>query len=118
MNSTRLVQLLHRSQGRRIALVEEPRLRLLDSHESIFDLAQAAIAGHRRLNDLLRENLSGEAIDYDAVYNGQSEWSLLPAFDHSHQAHRCLVTGTGLTHKAVPPKIANPCTRQASKATA
>src|SRR4029077_9077774 len=41
-----------------------------------------------------------ESLDYDAIYNGQSEWKLLRAFDHPHMASRCFVTGTGLTHKA------------------
>ena len=38
--------------------------------------------------------------DYDAVYHGRSEWKLLPAYDHPGEPSRCLVAGTGLTHRA------------------
>ena len=31
---------------------------------------------------------------------GRSPWRLLPPFDHPEEPARCLVTGTGLTHKA------------------
>ncbi len=37
---------------------------------------------------------------YDAVYELRSAWRLLPPFDHPEEPGRCLVTGTGLTHKA------------------
>jgi hypothetical protein len=39
-------------------------------------------------------------VNYDAVHRGGSDWRLLPAFDHPDEPARCLVTGTGLTHKA------------------
>lgn len=38
-------------------------------------------------------------MDYEAIYRGDSDWRLLPAFDHPDEPARCLVTGTGLTHK-------------------
>jgi hypothetical protein len=44
-------------------------------------------------------SLAGEdRLDYDAVYEGRSEWRILPAIDHPSEPARCLVTGTGLTH--------------------
>lgn len=42
---------------------------------------------------------SREALPYDPIYRLESDWRLLPAFTHPEPA-RCLVTGTGLTHKA------------------
>ena len=42
----------------------------------------------------------GETLDYDAIYRGESDWRLLPAFDHPDDPAHCLVTGTGLTHRA------------------
>jgi hypothetical protein len=39
-------------------------------------------------------------LNYDDVHAGRSDWRLLPAFDHPHDPAHCLVTGTGLTHKA------------------
>ncbi len=41
---TRLIQ-LKKGEDRRVALVDEPRLRMLDGVRSIYELANAAIAG-------------------------------------------------------------------------
>ena len=93
----RLVQIQNGDQ-RRIALVEEPRLRLLASFESIFALANAAIAGNKTLPALMQICLTAETLDYDAVHLGKSDWRLLPPIDHPDGPSRCLVSGTGLTH--------------------
>lgn len=97
---TRLVQLKHPKDGRRIAVVDGDRLKLLQKHRSIYELAKAAIAGERSLEEMATASLSTEALDYDSIYGGKSDWRLLPAFDHPEEPARCLVTGTGLTHKA------------------
>jgi hypothetical protein len=96
----RLVQLTHPSQGRRVAAVEKDDLRLLADFDSVYQLAEAAAAGGRSLAQLIAATAATERLPYDAVYQGQSEWRLLPAFDHPAEPARCLVTGTGLTHKA------------------
>jgi hypothetical protein len=93
---TRLVQI--RNAERRVALVEEPRLRLLADTVSVYDLAQAALAARRPLAELAAERATGEFIDYEPVYRGQSSWRLLPPIDHPAEPARCLVSGTGLTH--------------------
>ncbi len=95
----RLVQLQGPS-GRRIALVEEPRLTLLKGSNSIYDLAESCIRQNCSVSAALDRELSGEGIEYDAVYAGRSEYKLLPAADHPSEPARCLVTGTGLTHMA------------------
>src|SRR2546430_13154219 len=95
----RLVQLKHSRQGRRVSVVEENNLRLLSGANSIFGLAQAAIAKKISLAKQISASRSRESLDYDAVYLSESEWCLLPAFDHPDEPARCLVTGTGLTHK-------------------
>ncbi len=46
----------------------------------------------------MENNLSNESIDYDEVYSGASPWRLLPPIDHPEPA-RCLISGTGLTHR-------------------
>jgi hypothetical protein len=95
---TRLVQLQDGSQ-RRVAIVEEPRLRLIDQRiPAVYGLANAAIDGGVAMADLLRRHASNESLDYDAVYRGQSNWRLLPPLDHPDEPARCLVSGTGLTH--------------------
>src|SRR6185503_19755065 len=99
MNSLRLVQ-LHHPNGRFIARVDEPKLTLLTRHHTIYDLAMTAISEQKWLVDLVRGEATGESLDYDAIYNGKSDWKLLRPFDHPQTASRCFVTGTGLTHKA------------------
>lgn len=94
---TRLVQ-LKRGDTRRVALVEEPHLRLLDGCSSIYELASSAINGKVKLSDLARERSTGEVLEYDPIYRGQSDWRILPAIDHPTEPARCLVSGTGLTH--------------------
>jgi hypothetical protein len=44
--------------------------------------------------------VSQDQLDYEPIYAGQSEWSLLPPLDHPDEPARCLVSGTGLTHVA------------------
>jgi len=94
---TRLVQ-LHDGASRAVALVDEPRLRLLDGVASIFDLAQEASGTAVPLTTLAQRKAAGRVLDYDRVYEGRSPWALLPAIDHPGEPARCLVTGTGLTH--------------------
>ena len=95
----RLVQLSHPVHGRKIALVEEPALRLLKSPGSVYDLALEAIHRSTGMDELIRQNLSDERIDYSSVYDGKTDWSLLPSFDCPQNPFACLVSGTGLTHK-------------------
>jgi hypothetical protein len=96
--SIRLVQLAHEGRGRAIAVVEEPSLRLLHGVASVFELASLSLERRKRLVDVL-DPAADETLDYDAIYGGSSEWSLLPPFDHP-SPEKLLVTGTGLTHKA------------------
>src|SRR5580698_6846671 len=94
---TRLIQI--KKKGiRRVGLVEEPKIRLLDSCFSIYELAHIAIAAGMKLSEVARQRARLEAIDYDPIYNGRSEWRLLPAIDHPDEPSRCLISGTGLTH--------------------
>lgn len=94
---TRLVQ-LRRGITRRVGLVEEPHLRLLDGCGSIYELAGAAISSGLKLGDLARQRAMGERLEYDPIYRGQSDWRILPAIDHPAEPARCMISGTGLTH--------------------
>ena len=94
---TRLIQ-VRKGNVRRVALVEEPNVRLLDNCSSIYQLAQIAIAARLKLSDVARQRARRETLDYDPIYVGCSEWSLQPAIDHPDEASRCLISGTGLTH--------------------
>jgi len=96
----RLVQMRHPKAGRRVAIVEGEQLRLLRGADSIYRLAQSALAKGVNLEGAVSAALDAESMDYEPVYRGEAEWSLLPAFDQPDEPARCLVTGTGLTHKA------------------
>src|SRR5438270_5155180 len=95
--SERLIQ-LQSAKMRRVVLVQEPKLRLLAPEvSSIYALAGMAIVENIDLSEAATRSATGEHLDYDAIYAGDSEWKILPAIDHPEPA-RCLVSGTGLTH--------------------
>ena len=47
---------------------------------------------------MIRESVTDERVNYDAVYSGKGAWKLLPPVDHPPEPARCLISGTGLTH--------------------
>jgi hypothetical protein len=91
----RLVQLSNAGR-RRVAAVEEPRLRLLDA-ESVYSLADSAIRAGVTLSEMVEKASTQERLDYDTIYDGSSEWKWLSPIDHPEPS-RCLISGTGLTH--------------------
>jgi hypothetical protein len=94
---TRLVQ-LKRDGERRVALVEEPHLRLLNDCHSVYELANASASRGEKLSRAARQRATNDLLDYDPLYEGLSEWRLLPPIDHPLEPSRCLISGTGLTH--------------------
>lgn len=94
---TRLIQ-LKKGNVRRVGLVEEPNVRLLDGCSSIYELAHVAMASGLKLSDAARERSRHEVVKYDPIYSGESDWKLLPAIDQPEEPARCLISGTGLTH--------------------
>ncbi len=101
MNDTiRLVQIAHARQGRRVALVKEPRLILLRTVRSTYELALQALSHRKTLKQYAETLLTSEELDYQEVYQQQAPWRLLPAFDHPENPSACIVSGTGLTHQS------------------
>ena len=94
---TRLVQ-IKKGTVRRVALVEEPNLRVLDGYSSVYELATSALKGDMKLSDLAHKRLTAERLNYNLVYDGRSEWRMLPPIDHPDEPSRCMISGTGLTH--------------------
>jgi hypothetical protein len=92
-----LVQISNGS-SRRVALVEEPYLRLLTGVESVYELAQRCLRRGGKLVDESVALATGETLDYDAVYMQASEWRLLPPIDVPGSPSRLTIAGTGLTH--------------------
>src|SRR5271156_6232083 len=93
----RLVQ-LKAGEVRCVAVVEEPKLRFLRNFDSMYALAQAAIANGANLTSLAANHLTDESVDYGQIYEGRARWKLLAPIDHPQEIARCLVSGTGLTH--------------------
>jgi len=93
----RFVQLKAGSE-RRLAMVQEPKLRLLRDFNSLYTLAQAATITGEKLTALAGHYLSEDVLDYEEIYQGIADWKLLPPIDHPGEPARCLVSGTGLTH--------------------
>ena len=80
--SLRLVQLFHPEYKRRVALVNEPNLILLENISSVYQLALTGIDTGKKLREVIENNLSAELLDYTSIYDDSSEWKLLPSFDH------------------------------------
>src|SRR5262245_48377303 len=98
--SLHLVQLKHPNHGRRIARVGGEQLRLLKRYDSVYSLALDAIQEKTSLTEKVESSLSADLLPYEPIYRGTADWRLLPAIDHPHEESRCLVSGTGLTHKS------------------
>ena len=96
--NTRLVQLIHPEEGRKIAVVQEPFLVLVNEFTSIYQLVTKSLESGISVHALLEHRLSTFKIEYNQVYNGMSEWKLLPSFDNPEIPSNCIVSGTGLTH--------------------
>lgn len=94
----RLVQ-LQCGNARRVAVVEEPRLRLLRELTSVYALALEAMSSGNGLIGLIGRHATNDSLEYDSVYPGKSDWKILTPIDHPEEPARCLVSGTGLTHR-------------------
>ncbi len=96
----RLIQLRHPVHGRRVAVVQNDTGHFINQFRSAYALAQWALSSNDPLEKVVEKLTSHETLDYNAIYTGQSDWVLLPAFDHPNEPGCCLVSGTGLTHLA------------------
>ncbi len=93
----RLVQIA-RGTERRAALVDEPKLRLLEGVNSVYDLAQRCVLEGSSLALRAEELATDTSVSYDEVYAGSGAWRLLPPVDVPGMPERVLISGTGLTH--------------------
>jgi len=89
----RLVQFLEEDLRRRVAIVDGDRLLVLGNTDSVYDLAFEAIESEQPLRQIVEKHVSAESVPYS------DEVMFLPAFDHPRERARCLVSGTGLTHR-------------------
>jgi len=94
MSHTLLVQFKDAAGHRRVGILVEDSIRVIDGYDSSYALAQAAIAGETPLARLAQDAAGSTVYDYAEVAKAGR---LLTPLDHADPAH-CYVTGTGLTH--------------------
>jgi hypothetical protein len=94
-----LVQLIRGGQ-RRVGIVDGDRLRLIEGFNSVYAMAREALAKRESLLAIASGSAGTQSLEYGAIHEGKSEWRILPSFDHPDDPAHCLVSGTGLTHKA------------------
>ncbi len=89
-----LIQFVDQSEVRRVGVLEQSTVRVIDGYASTYALAQAAIRHHTGLAELAAKAVGSVTLDYAELARlGR----ILPPLDHADPAH-CYVTGTGLTH--------------------
>lgn len=97
----RLIQLSHSDYGRRIAKVSGSQLTLIDSkYPTSYNLFLKVILEGHLPKAFIPTLLTDDRLSYDEVYEGDTSWKILPSFDHPEHPMFCMLSGTGLTHKA------------------
>ena len=89
-----LVQFLTESQERRVGILHDNIIRVVNGYATTLDLARAAIATRAGLAQLADTSAGSDTFNYEDVARAGR---ILPPLDHPDSAH-CYVTGTGLTH--------------------
>ena len=96
-----LIQLQHPTSGRRVGLVQEPFVILLDpSVTSTYQFFKEGIALGKSVSESIEKVLSKEQLEYGTIYESKSGWKMLPPIDCPDDPMKCMLSGTGLTHKA------------------
>ena len=96
-----LIQLKHALHGRRVGIVTEPEIILLHEEiQSVYQLFTTIINEDKSADTFIRSQRSVLVVRYDDIYNGRSGWKILPPADCPEDGMKCLLSGTGLTHKA------------------
>ena len=93
------LQISHHEHGRRIGFVERSTIQLLEKFHSTYDLFMYAIHNQVDIQELVNQTLVEQYISYDEVYDGVSNWKILPPIDIPGHPMNCMVSGTGLTHR-------------------
>ncbi len=84
-----------------VGLVEEPYLIPLKDFYSVYDLVSSFLEkGTGNFTSFIETYISSKKFLYDEVYQQKDDWQVLPAIDHPHDPNHCMLSGTGLTHKA------------------
>jgi hypothetical protein len=96
-----LIQLQHSTSGRRVGLVQEPFVILLDpSVTSTYQFFHQCISLGKGVAESIEKILSKEQLEYNTIYESKGDWQMLPPIDCPDDPMKCMLSGTGLTHKA------------------
>lgn len=96
----RIIQLTHPQHGRRVGIVEEPNIVLLTkTTASTYQLFNEIINTSQAQLSVIHALKTTEMVSYDDVYQNKNGFKLLPPMD-CVDPMQCIVSGTGLTHKA------------------
>ena len=96
----RLIQLTHPTHGRRVGIVEEPKVILLNKTiTSSYDLFLDIINTKQPHLPAINSLKINESLSYDEIYQSKNGFKILSPMDCSDPMH-CVVSGTGLTHRA------------------
>lgn len=97
----RLIQLFHSEHGRRVAKVQNFELILIHpDFSSSYSLFEEIIKRESTPQEFIPAVLTDQTLDYEKIYRNETRWNILPAFDHPSSPLHCILSGTGLTHKA------------------
>ncbi|HZB15051.1 MAG TPA: AraD1 family protein [Chryseolinea sp.] len=96
-----LIQLQHSLHGRRVGLIREPFVILLDpTVTSTYQFFLQVIALDKSVADSIERVLSTDQLEYGPIHASKSDWQMLPPIDWPDDPMKCMLSGTGLTHKA------------------
>jgi hypothetical protein len=95
----RLIQFMHDRVGRRVGLVEEPLVTILEPARTAYELFMNLIDSDKQLSEI-KKMKSSETIPYDDIYSSRGGFRILSPIDCPDHPTMCLLSGTGLTHKA------------------
>jgi hypothetical protein len=73
---------------------------LLADFSSIYELVVYCLQKGQSIKSVTLKKTTDQELPFDELYTGQSHWEILPAFDHPTDPLHCMLSGTGLTHKA------------------
>lgn len=87
--------------GRRVGIVKNSDVFLLDKRmASSYQLFQEIINEKSALAPAIDSLITKEVISYDDVYYSKDSWQILAPIDCPTDPMLCMLSGTGLTHKA------------------
>ena len=93
----RLIQFIHPQHGRRVGIVEEPTITMLNAVSS-YEMFKNVVDSNKGLSFI--EGLrTSDTISYDDIYYSRHGFRTLSPIDCPGQPMMCILSGTGLTHK-------------------